>query len=108
MPAKAQPTFASERALLTGFGERLRLARKRRGFSADIVAERAGISRVTLFRAEKGDPAVTLGSYLKILGVLHLEGDLELMAKDDILGRRLQDLALPQRQPPRQRTPVAS
>lgn len=97
MPAKAQPTFSSEQALLSGLGERLRLARLRRGFSADIVAERAGLSRVTLFRAEKGEPAVTLGSYLKILGVLHLEHDLENIARDDILGRRLQDLALPQK-----------
>jgi len=97
MPAKAQPTFASEQALLSGLGERLRLARLRRGFSADVVAERAGMSRVTLFRAEKGDPAVTLGRYLKILGVLHLERDLENIAKDDTLGRRLQDLELPKK-----------
>ena len=96
MPAKAQPTFAPERALLTGLGERLRLARLRRKLSAEIVAERAGISRVTLHRAEKGDPAVTLGTYSKILGVLRLENDLALIAKDDELGRRLQDLALPQ------------
>ena len=104
MPARAQPTFASERALLSGLGERLRLARRRRGYFADIVAERAGLSRVTLFRAEKGEPAVTLGSYLKILGVLHLERDLEHIAQDDILGRRLQDLALSQKR--RQRGPT--
>ena len=96
MPAKAQPSFAPERALLTGLGERLRLARLRRKLSAEIVAERAGISRVTLHRAEKGDPAVTLGTYSKILGVLRLENDLGLIAKDDELGRRLQDLELPQ------------
>lgn len=104
MPAKAQPTFASEQALLSGLGERLRLARLRRGFSADIVAERAGLSRVTLFRAEKGEPAVTLGSYLKILGVLHLERDLEQIAQDDILGRRLQDLELPKKRRQRGQT----
>ncbi len=59
------------------------------------------MSRVTLFRAERGEPAVTLGSYLKILGVLHLESDLEKIAQDDVLGRRLQDLALPKKRSPR-------
>ncbi len=101
MPSKAQPMFASERGLLSSFGERLRLARLRRKFTTETVSQRAGISRATLHRAEKGDPAVTLGTYLKILGVLHLENDLETLAKDDVLGRRLQDLELPAK--PRQR-----
>ncbi len=95
MPAKAQPTFYSEQTLLSGLGQRLRLARLRRKFSADTVAERAGIARKTLYRAEQGEPAVTMGTYLKILGVLHLQNDLDQLAKDDILGRRLQDLDLP-------------
>jgi transcriptional regulator with XRE-family HTH domain len=71
---------------------------------ADTVAERAGIARKTLYRAEQGEPAVTLGTYLKILGVLHLQTDLDRLAKDDILGRRLQDLELPK--PLRQRGSV--
>lgn len=54
--------FSSERALLKQLGERLRAARLRRKFSAETVAERAGISRMTLHRMEKGDPAVTLGN----------------------------------------------
>jgi transcriptional regulator with XRE-family HTH domain len=95
MPAKAQPTFSAEQILLSALGERLRLARLRRKFSADTVAERAGIARKTLYRAEQGEPAVTLGTYLKILGVLHLQNDLERLASDDILGRRLQDMELP-------------
>lgn len=104
MPAKAQPTFMSETALLTALGGRLRLARLRRKFSAETVAVRAGVSRMTLHRAENGDPAVTLGTYLKILGVLHLERDLELVAQDDTVGRRLQDLALPRKRKPRAST----
>lgn len=94
MPSKAQPTFASERARLSALGERLRAARLRRKFSAETVAERAGISRMTLHRMEKGDPAVTLGNYLKVLGVLRLEADLDRVARDDELGRKLQDLEL--------------
>lgn len=60
-----------------------------------LVAERAGLSRVTLHRVEKGDAAVTLGSYLRVMMVLGLDRDLAHIAKDDELGRRLQDLELP-------------
>jgi transcriptional regulator with XRE-family HTH domain len=95
MPTKPQPIFASERVCLEQLGERLRTARLRRKFSAETVAQRAGVSRMTLHRMEKGDPAVTLGNYLKVLGVLRLEGDLDRIARDDELGRKLQDLELP-------------
>lgn len=59
-----------------------------------LMAERAGISRDTLNRVEKGDPAVSLGTCLRVLRVLGLDGDLELLAGEDRLGRKLQDLAL--------------
>ena len=58
------------------------------------MAERVGVSRDTLNRAEKGDPAVSLGIYLRILRVLGLDSDLDLLAKEDTLGRKLQDMAL--------------
>jgi transcriptional regulator with XRE-family HTH domain len=85
MPSKKQPIFPAEKKLLTEFGERLRLARLRRELSAEILAERASISRMTLHRAEKGSPAVAMGTYLRVLAALHLEGDIELLAKDDKL-----------------------
>lgn len=94
MPGRPPISFPSERRLLAGLGERLRLARKRRKFSVLTVAARAGISRTTLYNVEKGDPAVTLGTYARVLAVLGLEKDLERVAADDPLGRRLQDLAL--------------
>ena len=94
MPRKPPLSFPSERRLLMALGERLRLARKRRKFSALTVAARAGISRTTLYHIEQGDPAVTLGSYLRVLSVLGLDQDLARLAADDALGRRLQDLAL--------------
>jgi transcriptional regulator with XRE-family HTH domain len=84
--------------LLEQLGERLKLARLRRRYSADVVAERAGISRKTLFRVEQGDPVVALGIYARVLQVLRLEQDLGLVAVDDELGRKLQDLELEPRQ----------
>ena len=97
MPAGQPKLFLSERTLLSDFGDRLRAARLRRKFSVDTVAARAGISRMTLFRAEKGEASVALGTYLRVLEVLGLSKDLSLVASDDEMGRRLQDLALPPR-----------
>jgi transcriptional regulator with XRE-family HTH domain len=97
MPAKQPPSFPREKRLLEDFGDRLRNARLRRQVSIDTAAARAGISRMTLYRAEKGDSAVSLGTYLRILATLRLESDVDHLAKDDELGRRLQDMALPER-----------
>lgn len=94
MPRIIQPPFPAGRRQLAALGERLRLARKRRTISTVLMAERAGISRDTLNRVENGDPAVSLGTYLRILRVLGLEGDVDLLASEDRLGRKLQDLAL--------------
>ena len=49
-----------------------------------LVAERAGMSRVTLHRIEKGDPAVTFGNYLRVLMVRGLERDVDLDARDEV------------------------
>ena len=94
MPSKPQPILPSEQKILVNLGERIRLARLRRGLSAETVAERSSISRMTLHRAEKGLPAVALGTYFRIMAALQLQDDFNLLAKDDVLGRRLQDMAL--------------
>ena len=80
--------------LLGDFGVRLKLARLRRKYSAEIVAQRAGISLRTFSKAERGDPAVALGVYVRIMQALRLEGDFTLLAKDDELGRKLQDAGI--------------
>jgi transcriptional regulator with XRE-family HTH domain len=77
--------------LLRGYGANLKLARLRRKYSAETVAQRAGITRRTLSKAEQGDPAVALGVYARIMQVLRLENDLAQLAADDELGRKLQD-----------------
>ncbi|MBA4386918.1 MAG: transcriptional regulator [Verrucomicrobia bacterium] len=92
---------------MEALGQRLKDARLRRRFSMETVCSRADISRPTLGKAEKGDPSVALGVYVHLLRVLGLVGDLSLIAKEDVLGRRLQDEALPQRKrAPRKKMPL--
>jgi len=81
--------------LLETVGSNLKLARLRRKYSAEMVAQRAGISRKTVYRVELGDPAVALGIYARVMQALRLEQDLATLAADDLLGRKLQDAALP-------------
>ena len=84
--------------ILNQMGEQIRLARLRRHLSAELVAERAGISRMTLSNIEKGSPSVAIGSYAAVLHALNgMDMELLLVAKDDELGRKLQDLELPTR-----------
>lgn len=88
--------------IMEQMGEQIRLARLRRKLSAQLVAERAGISRQTLSFIEKGSPSVSMGAYAAVLHALNnMDTDLLLIAKDDELGRKLQDLGLQ----PRKRAP---
>jgi transcriptional regulator with XRE-family HTH domain len=76
-------------------GQRLRLARVRRRMPAAELAQRAGVSRMTIYKLEHGDLSVGLGVLVRVLGVLGLDGDIDLIARDDELGRRLQDAMMP-------------
>ena len=84
----------SQRKTLTALGENIKLARLRRELSSEQVAERAGISRNTLTKIERGEEGVAMGYYFRVLAILGLEKDLLLVAKDDELGRALQDAKL--------------
>ena len=75
-------------------GEQIKLARLRCNLSRAQVAERAMCSELTEARVEKGSPTVAIGTYLRILYALQLEDDILLIAKDDIIGRELQDISL--------------
>lgn len=81
--------------ILETMGEQIKLARLRRDLSAELVAERAGISRTSLWKVESGSPAVAIGIYAAVLHALGgMDTDLLLIAKDDELGRQMQDLNL--------------
>jgi transcriptional regulator with XRE-family HTH domain len=79
-------------------GEQIKLARLRRNLSVAQVAERATCSPLTVSRIEKGAPTVAIGIYLRVLYALQLDDDILSLAKDDELGRVLQDMNLPQRE----------
>jgi transcriptional regulator with XRE-family HTH domain len=96
--------YLPQKKLLVSLGERLRLARLRRNLGVEVTCERAGISRMTLYRAEAGSPAIALGTLVRLLSVLGLEADLDLIARDDKLGRVLQDQQLAPRRARRARS----
>ena len=79
-------------------GEQIRLARLRRNLSMSQVAERATCSSLTVGRIEKGAPTVSIGIYLRVLYALQLDDDILLLAKEDTIGKALQDLSLNRRQ----------
>ena len=80
--------------ILKEVGEQIQLARLRRKFSAEQIAERTGMGRKTVYNIEQGSPSVSIGSYLQVLFVLGLEKDLSMVAALDPLGRKLQDAGI--------------
>jgi len=95
MAQKKLTLLPSVERRLEQMGEQIKLARLRRRISVQLVAERANISRSTLWAIEKGSPSVSMGAYAQVLLAIGLVDDLLLVAKDDVLGRKLQDLGLP-------------
>jgi transcriptional regulator with XRE-family HTH domain len=82
------------RRILATLGENVRLARLRRQLTANQVAERAGISRNTLYELEHGSGSSSVATLFLVLVVLGLETDFLKLASDDVLGRKLEDARL--------------
>lgn len=84
---------------LRKLGIDLRDARRRRRIPTQVMAERAGISRTTLAKAEKGEPGVSMGTVATLLYILGLDERLSDVAdlSHDEVGRDLSDELLPQR-----------
>ncbi len=72
MPAKPPVITSSITDKLIMLGQQIRAHRKSLRISATVAAEAAGISRVTLYRIEKGEPAVTMGAYMNVMAALGL------------------------------------
>ena len=94
MSSKKQILFPKHKKILEIFGENVKLARKRRNLTAIEVAERADISRNTLYLIEKGNSGVSIGAVFNVLRVLGLQDDFLKLGADDIFGRKLQDIEL--------------
>ena len=90
--------LAATRALRK-LGADVKDARRRRRLPAALMAERAGISRMTLTKIEKGEGGVAIGSYATVLFVLGMVDRLADLAdaQHDAVGVRLSDARLPQR-----------
>ncbi|MBQ4260033.1 MAG: helix-turn-helix domain-containing protein [Lachnospiraceae bacterium] len=79
--------------IIENMGEQIKMARLRRNLSAELVAERAGISRATLWAVEKGAPTVAIGIYAAVLHALGgMDKELELVARDDEFRRRFYEM----------------
>lgn len=80
MPAASKITSVVDRQLLLQLGGRLKRARVKQGLNTTELAQRAGISRMTLSAVEAGEPTPTMGSYLRVMSALGVSGDLVLLA----------------------------
>jgi transcriptional regulator with XRE-family HTH domain len=85
--------------VLRKLGADLRDARRRRRIPTALMAERAGISRMTLNKVERGDSGVSMGSYGTVLFVLGMTARLEDLAdaRYDSVGLSLEEEQLPKR-----------
>lgn len=98
MSKKAVAVMPDTQKVLETMGQQIKMARLRRNLAAELVAERAGISRATLWAVEKGTPTVAIGAYAAVLHALcGMDKEFGQIARDDEFGRKLQDLNLPSR-----------
>ena len=81
--------------ILEQMGEQIRLARMRRKLTVTLVAERADVSRASVWAVEKGSAAVAIGIYAAVLHAINgMDSDLLKVAADDEFGQKLRDIEL--------------
>ena len=73
MPKKSPPMTEPIAVQLESLGAQLVDQRKALRLSAAVVAEAAGMSRVTLHRIEKGEPSVNMGAWCSVVGALGMQ-----------------------------------
>jgi transcriptional regulator with XRE-family HTH domain len=73
-----------DRQLLLQLGDRLKRLRQAGGLGTVEMAARAGISRNTLRGIESGDPTTAIGTYLRVMSILGISGELALLAGDTL------------------------
>ena len=83
-----------QQRMLKEMGNQIKLARLRRNITSQEMAERTSLGRNTIVNIEAGSESVAMGSYFRVLVALGLDNDILKLAKDDILGRKLQDANL--------------
>ena len=67
----------------TQLGQRIRIARIRRGWSVADLADKAGINRNTLTALEQGKPGTAIGVCFTVLWALGLDRTLDRVADPD-------------------------
>ncbi len=97
------------RRTLVKLGTDVAIARRKRGFTVQMMAERAGVAKTTYLKVEKGDPSVSMGVYAMVLFVLGRAQTLAevIDVRHDDTGLVLDTARMPKRIRPR-KTPAAS
>lgn len=88
---------------LRKIGQDISEARRRRRIATKLMAQRAGISRATLAKIEKGDPTTSMGNYASVLFVLGMVSRISDLvdSNHDLVGRQIDEENLPKRIRPR-------
>lgn len=73
MPAPTPVIAKTAANKLIELGKQIRAHRKMLRINATAAAEASGMSRVTLYRIEKGEPSVTMGAYCNAMMALNMD-----------------------------------
>lgn len=98
MPASASLPLPAAHALRK-LGRDLALARRKRGIATEDMAARLFVSRNTLWRLERGDPTIALGTLATAAFILQLHDRVANLAApaSDELALKLDEDRLPKR-----------